>query len=98
MNCACGKMCKLLIMNEHDLLHENFSVNCNHCHWIAVTLLASVICCKLTASLQRNTTSMAGVCNAQFSYVGLNIFLVVIFVLANQDGVPGTVVETQISK
>ena len=43
MNCACGKMCKLLIMSEHDLLHGNFSVNCNHCHWIAVTLLASVI-------------------------------------------------------
>ena len=40
---------------------------------------------------------MAGLCSAQFSFIGLNIFLVVLFVLANQD-IPGDVFETQISK
>ena len=46
---------------------------------------------------KRNAISMAALCSAQFIYVVLNIFLVVIFVLANQD-VSGNVFETRIGK
>lgn len=68
---------------------------------IIVNLDSSHLACKCdileTNGPQRNTTSMAALCSAQFIYVGLNVFLGVIFVLANQD-VSGNVFETRIGK
>lgn len=91
----CGKMCKSLIMNESSLLLENFKVSVA----IIVRLDSSHQCkCNYRLSgLQHNTTSMAGSCVTQLSYVSLNIFLANVFVLASQDFC-GNVFETQIGK
>jgi len=87
----CGQMCKLLIMKERDLLLEECKVKLQSLwDWIEVTLLANI-------GPYRNTTSMARLCITQFGYVGLNIFLVIFFVLANKDSC-GSVFETGIGK